>query len=130
MKSGRKSVSGVAAVEFALVLPVLLVVLLGIIDYGYVFFVRLNMTNAAREGARVGVVQADPAVARTRATEAASLYLSNAGVAAETTATAPTTGDPEVTVSVTVGDFRPLVGFVPTPKRMSVSSSMRWELAP
>ena len=44
--------NGTAAVEFALVMPVLLFVLLGIMQYGYAFFVQISMTNAAREGAR------------------------------------------------------------------------------
>ena len=46
---------GVADVEFGLILPVLVLILLGIVDYGYAFMVKLTLTNAAREGARVGV---------------------------------------------------------------------------
>ena len=44
--------TGAAAVEFAMVMPLLLALLLGIMQWGYVFFVQINMTNAAREGAR------------------------------------------------------------------------------
>ena len=43
---------GAIALEFALVAPVLLIILLGIMQFGYAFFVQINMTNAAREGAR------------------------------------------------------------------------------
>ena len=38
--------------EFALVSPILLIILLMIIQFGYAFFVQISMTNAAREGAR------------------------------------------------------------------------------
>ncbi len=38
--------------EFALVAPILLIILLGIVQFGFAFFVQINMTNAAREGAR------------------------------------------------------------------------------
>lgn len=48
---------GQGLVEFALILPVLLLVMLGIIEFGYVFTVYSGMFNAAREGARYGVVQ-------------------------------------------------------------------------
>ncbi len=44
--------SGVSAVEFALVAPVLFIILTGIIQFGYAFFVQISMNNAAREGAR------------------------------------------------------------------------------
>ncbi len=40
---------GVAAMEFALVLPILGMLLLESIQFGYAFFVQNNMTNAARE---------------------------------------------------------------------------------
>ena len=47
---------GQGFVEFALILPVLLLVLLGIIEFGYVFAAYSGMFNAAREGTRYGVV--------------------------------------------------------------------------
>lgn len=43
---------GAAAVEFALLLPVLVGLILGIIEFGYAFFVWGNVAGAAREGAR------------------------------------------------------------------------------
>lgn len=50
----RRTRRGQAVVEFALVLPVFLLLLFGALEFGRVF-VRLHlMTNAAREGARVG----------------------------------------------------------------------------
>lgn len=44
---------GAALVEFALVLPLLLVVIAGIVDFGFVFQRYEVITNAAREGARL-----------------------------------------------------------------------------
>lgn len=43
---------GVSAVEFALVLPLLLVILFGIIEFGLVLYNQAVITNASREGAR------------------------------------------------------------------------------
>jgi hypothetical protein len=53
--------SGVAAVEFAVVLPVLLLLLFGIVQFGMVFVVHNAMTYAAQQGARVAAVQGDAA---------------------------------------------------------------------
>ena len=41
-----------AIVEFAVVLPLLMTILLGIIEYGYIFMVRQSLQHAAREGCR------------------------------------------------------------------------------
>jgi Flp pilus assembly pilin Flp len=48
--------SGAELIEFALVLPLLLLVLLGIVDFGFLFQRYEVVTNAAREGARVAVL--------------------------------------------------------------------------
>lgn len=47
---------GAELIEFALVLPLMLLVLLGIIDFGLLFQRYFVVTNAAREGARVAVL--------------------------------------------------------------------------
>jgi Flp pilus assembly protein TadG len=49
---------GVALVEFALVLPILLVILLGVIEFGRGFQVWLEVTHAASYGAHQGAVGA------------------------------------------------------------------------
>jgi Flp pilus assembly protein TadG len=51
---------GAVAAEFALLLPVLLIILFGIIEFGMIMYGREIVTNAAREGARAGIVQGPP----------------------------------------------------------------------
>ena len=51
MRTGRRE-QGSAAVEFALILPVLMILLLGIIEFSYAFFIQASVSNAARLGAR------------------------------------------------------------------------------
>jgi Flp pilus assembly pilin Flp len=50
---------GAAAVEFALLLPLLVMLLFGFIQLGTAFNTRIQATNAAREGARMAVVGID-----------------------------------------------------------------------
>lgn len=52
----RRAESGQGLIEFGLVLPALLLTLMGIADFGRLFAVYSNLFNAAREGARYGVV--------------------------------------------------------------------------
>jgi Flp pilus assembly protein TadG len=47
---------GAELVEFALVFPTLLLVMLGIMDFGFLFQRYEVLTNAAREGARVAIL--------------------------------------------------------------------------
>ena len=47
---------GAAALEFALVLPVLLLIVFGITEFGRAWMTKNIMTQAAREGARYGAV--------------------------------------------------------------------------
>ena len=49
---------GAAAVEFALILPILLLLIGGIIDFGNLYYNQIIVSNAARDGARL--VSANP----------------------------------------------------------------------
>lgn len=52
----RRSQRGQSLVEFALVLPILLILLLGIVDFGMGLRAYVTLTNATREGARFAAV--------------------------------------------------------------------------
>jgi Flp pilus assembly protein TadG len=58
---------GAAAVELALVLPLLLVLLFGIVDFGRMLNAQIVLTEAAREGARAAAMGYNPAARITRA---------------------------------------------------------------
>lgn len=51
---------GASAVEFAIILPVLFLVLGGVVDFGRYFFFQIQLANAAREGARVAIAYPSP----------------------------------------------------------------------
>ncbi len=56
---------GAAAVEFALVLPILVLILFGVIEFGGVYNAQLMVTGAAREAARTMALDGDVADAQT-----------------------------------------------------------------
>lgn len=90
---------GAAAVEFAIILPVLLLIVAGIIDFGRAFFTQVTLTNAAREGARAAVIRVDAGVveARTRA----ALGPLDTGAVTVGAGSCPASGGGPVTVDVT-----------------------------
>jgi Flp pilus assembly protein TadG len=72
----RKRTRGQALVEFALVIPIFLLILSGILDFGNMLYSRMSVINATREGARAAVTAADattiPSVASGAARNSAS----------------------------------------------------------
>ena len=50
---------GVAAIEFAVILPILVFLVMGILEFGWLFNGWIAMRSAAREGARVAVAVKD-----------------------------------------------------------------------
>jgi len=59
-RTSRGTESGQAAVEFALVLPLLLVIVLGLLDFGFAFNYWTQETNLASTAARYAVVNRSP----------------------------------------------------------------------
>lgn len=55
-----KSQKGGSALEFAIVLPILLLLVLGIFEFGILLYNQAVITNACREGARAGIVKDGP----------------------------------------------------------------------
>lgn len=92
-----KKENGQAMVEFALVLPIFLLILCGIIDFGWLFFNQLSLNNACREAARVAVVTEEDDRLDT-ATEKVVEYMESLGYAEEEITVRVTTASGEVTV--------------------------------
>ena len=57
-----KNQRGASAVEFAVVLFPLVLLVFGIIDFGFLLYNKAMLTNASREGARAGIVSQSPRV--------------------------------------------------------------------
>ena len=91
---GRRD-RGAAAVEFALVVPLLLILLLGTVEFGRAYNAQISVTAAAREGARVMAVQDDNGAAQA-ATVAAAV-----GVSPVNVSVTPSTCSPGTNVTVT-----------------------------
>jgi Flp pilus assembly protein TadG len=75
-----KREEGAAAVEFALLLPLLMMILFGIIEFGLVMYNQEVITNASREGARYGIVIGSPRPAVGQIQGVVNTYLTNAGL--------------------------------------------------
>lgn len=68
----QESERGAVAVEFAILLPLLLMLVLGIVEFSRAFNVQVTITNAAREGVRTMAINKDKTKALAAAKNAAS----------------------------------------------------------
>src|SRR5215469_16309154 len=88
---------GAAVVEFALLLPLLLLLLFGIIDFGRALNAQVTLTQAAREGARLDALNQPNVVSRA---QTAAIGLS--GVTATQVTTCPPGSGPTNNADVKV----------------------------
>ena len=117
-----------ALVEFAIVAPMLFTILFGIVEYGYVYMVRQTMTNAAREGCRVGILQS---TSEADVLSIVDTMMAPTGVSTYATVFTPATADDPINtvvisttydaISLLPGFFSQVIGDI------SVSCSMREE---
>jgi Flp pilus assembly protein TadG len=95
MRVGWENQSGASAVEFAIVLPILVLLVFGIIEFSVAFYDKAMITNASREGARGGIVFRVPPVTDDEITNIVNTYLGSSLI----TFGGPTTANVTVTRS-------------------------------
>jgi Flp pilus assembly protein TadG len=121
-----KSQKGQSLVEFALVLPVFVVILFGIMEFGRLWEVSNILTSAAREGARVAAVS-EPDVEKAKTAARSVLAAGHISGATITVSGPNSTSDVSVTVALL---YKPMTGsIIPGFGSFSLtrSTTMRWE---
>ena len=127
---------GAVAAEFAILLPVLLLIVFGTIEFGMMMYGREVVTNATREGARYGIVAQIPPVSSGTMITQATAYLTGTGVnPTSVTFSAPACcGAPGTPVTVNAIYRNPwLILYIPTmlgpptPFPISITTTMRHE---
>lgn len=107
---------GTAAVEFAIVAPLVFLMLFGMIEFGRMLMVQQILTNASREGARRAIIESST---MTEVTEIVTDYLQRNSISGATLTLEPTdltsvgAGDP---VSVSVAVTYDQVSWLPVPQ--------------
>jgi len=132
--ASRSRQSGAAAVEFALILPLFLTLVMGAIDWGWYFFVDQLVTDCARESARAGSLlpprpTSTPAQAEAAAQQAGLAFLQRVKLTPRGVDAHYTTVDADdavlVTVTYPVGSITGLLSnLMPANARATVV--MRW----
>ena len=98
IRQNKHARRGAAMVEMALVLPIFLMLILGIIEFGRAMMIANLVTNAAREGARMAVLDGST---NTEVNNAVETFLQSAIGASVTAA------DIDVTITVTAAAGNP-----------------------
>ena len=132
--SNRKSRRGVEAIEFAMVIPVAILILSGIFDYGWYFHQEMVLTDAARHAARTASVSPQDADLVNAATSAFNTALAAGGQSSiDATLTIDTVdmsnGEQAVQVGATA-DYTGLWGMVAMPYELRAHVVMRREDQP
>lgn len=120
-----RSDRGASAVEFALVLPLLLILLFGIIDFGWILTAEVQLSQAAREGVRLQALQLPNYDIRAKA---AAPMLKGMTVTPGGSTCSATSGPTDVTKVTTTwtADGLIITGFIPgIPTTYSQTAEMR-----
>lgn len=119
-----RSERGAVAVEFALLLPILMMLLLGIVEFGLAYNAQITITNAAREGARTMAIQNSTAAADSAVKAAAPLV--NPAITNSEIAISPSICAAGQTVTVTIQyPYKFLTGFFGTGYTMIGTAAMQ-----
>lgn len=124
----KKNEKGQSLVEFALVLPILILLILGMVEFGWILNGQITLTSAAREGARAAIVCENPEAAQTAAITAVTNSVGASSLTNVTT-TLPTfnTETKQAVVNVNA-QITPIVGlFFSSDVNLTAKAEMRIE---
>ncbi len=96
---------GAAAVEFALIVGLLAILVFGLLEYGLAFWQVQNLRAAAREGARVAAVRGDDAAVRDAMVESSAGSLSGSWSFSRNRTCDRDTAGQEVTIRINNGSL-------------------------
>lgn len=105
-RAGGRDDKGAAALEFGLILPILILLVLGIISFGYMLSFRQALSQAAAEGGRAAAVKPAGTADADRITAARAAVndaLSSYGVACTSSGGLTHSGGASGTCSITIG---------------------------
>src|SRR5512139_3857495 len=91
MKVNPRGEAGASAVEFAIILPILVLLIFGIIEFSVALYDKAMITNASREGAGAGIVYRVPSVTDGKITNVVNSYLGSSLITFGAPVTANTT---------------------------------------
>lgn len=126
----RQKEEGQALVEFALVLPILLTLLLGILVFGQIYFSYLIIQNASRDGARYGsVLASDSEIYQAIAERTGFLDQSNMVISVSPVSNLRVRGNElKVVIDYSINIIVPIwSNLLPNPFTISVETVMRIE---
>jgi Flp pilus assembly protein TadG len=103
-----KSEKGQSLVEFALIVPILALLLFGIIDFGRIFHAYLTVDHAGREAARAASIGKSDSEAEQVAVDAASSI--NLSLTQVQVITGASGSDAEVTITYPITFLTPIIG--------------------
>lgn len=130
VKTPRPRCRANSAVEFALASTLILVLLFGLMEWGWTLYRWFGLQRASQAGARMAAVtdtDSDPAVAATAAAEAAMRQWGiDPAAATVTTSLVGDEGSRVVSVRVELEEGA-LVGLVPAPERSVALASQHYE---
>ncbi|MBM7661637.1 Flp pilus assembly protein TadG [Bacillus mesophilus] len=122
-----KSQKGAAMVELALCLPILVLLLFGIVDFGRIFHAYLTIDHSGREAAREASVGKDVTLAVNKAVDTSSGLLTSSDVSV-TFDPDPSRGSyVKVVVSHSVNYLTPIIGGLVPPFNLIDETVMRVE---
>jgi hypothetical protein len=123
-----KSESGQSLVEFALIVPLLILLLFGIVDFGRIFHAYLTIDHAGREAARAASIgKDDTQVKSTAVTDAVGIGLTTDKVVISPNGARVSGNDVSITITYPITFLTPVIGNIVGPITLEDTTVMRVE---